>query len=324
MNSLFIDKRGISLRIDGNALCIYEDKQRVNAIPLAPLKRIFLHSDVELSARVLGKLGEWQIGLVVLYGYTEKPVLLMPTYSKDASRRQQQYQLSQNPHLALSFAKQLVAQKIQGHLHVIQHVLPQKPSERRILTKTQQQLESLLTGSLKTCHSVETLRGLEGAAAASYFEMLAHILPASLDFKGRNRRPPKDPFNVLLSLGYSLLHSEAVLALHAAGLDPYVGFYHVLEHGRESLACDLVEPLRHHIDLFCWQLISEQTLNARDFGYSDNACQLNKAGRTRFYQAYEKCLTTLRKRMWHAMRDMGHLFDGKPFEFEAVLLSEME
>lgn len=91
MNTLFVDKRGIELKVDSNALTVYQDKTRVNTVPLAPLKRIFIQGDVQLSASVLAKLGEYQIGVVVLYGLKAEPTLLMPMIGKDAQRRQAQY-----------------------------------------------------------------------------------------------------------------------------------------------------------------------------------------------------------------------------------------
>ncbi len=226
--------------------------------------------------------------------------------------------------LCVAFAKQVVAQKIQGHRHVLQEMERCHPQHKSQFNLAIKRLDGIVIKPLKQASNLDTVRGLEGAAAACYFETLAYGLPASLNFDGRNRRPPKDPFNALLSLGYALLHSEAVLAIHAAGLDPYVGFYHVVEHGRESLACDLVEPLRHEIDRLCWRLVAEKTLTAKDFSQSEKMCLLNKTGRVRFYQAYENLLTELRKKMWQQMRELGQLIQGKSFDFSAVMLSDLD
>ncbi len=324
MNTLFVDKRGIELTVDSNALTVYQDKTRINTVPLAPLKRIFIQGDVQLSASMLAKLGEYGIGVVVLYGLKAEPTLLMPIIGKDAQRRQAQYTLSQNTMLCVAFAKQLVAQKIQGHRQILQEMERCHPQHKSQFNLAIKRLDGILIKPLKQASNLDTVRGLEGAAAACYFETLAYGLPASLNFDGRNRRPPKDPFNALLSLGYALLHSEAVLAIHAAGLDPYVGFYHVVEHGRESLACDLVEPLRHEIDRLCWRLVAEKTLTAKDFSQSEKMCLLNKTGRVRFYQAYENLLTELRKKMWQQMRELGQLIQGKSFDFSAVMLSDLD
>lgn len=324
MNTLFVDKRGIELKVDSNALLVYQDKTRINTVPLSPLKRIFIQGDVQLSASVLAKLGEYKIGVVVLYGLKAEPTLLMPCYGLDAQRRQAQYALSQQDLLCVAFAKQLVAQKIQGHRQLLQEMERCHPQHKSQFYNAIKRLDGIVIKPLKQASNIDTVRGLEGAAAACYFETLAYGLPASLNFDGRNRRPPKDPFNALLSLGYALLHSEAVLAIHAAGLDPYVGFYHVIEHGRESLACDLVEPLRHEIDRLCWRLVAEKTLTSKDFSQSEKMCLLNKTGRVRFYQAYEMLLTSLRKKMWQQLRELGQLIQGKAFDFSAVTLSDLD
>jgi CRISPR-associated protein Cas1 len=138
------------------------------------------------------------------------------------------------------------------------------------------------------------LRGLEGAAAACYFEGLRAVVPESLQFRNRNCRPPRDPFNVLLSLSYTLIHAELVIALYGAGFDPYVGFYHQLDFGRESLASDLLEPLRPLADRFALGLIRKQILNKAHFSTTADGCLLGKAGRAHYYAAYEAEKETLR------------------------------
>ncbi len=147
--------------------------------------------------------------------------------------------------------------------------------------------------------------GVEGAAAAAYFEGLAAIAPPRLKFSQRNRRPPRDPLNALLSLGYTLLHSEAVLALYGAGLDPFIGFYHQLDFGRESLACDVVEPLRVEIDQFALDLFRRETLRVEDFSTTESGCLLGKNGRAKFYAAWETLAEKLRKKLSEQVDDMS-------------------
>jgi CRISPR-associated protein Cas1 len=153
----------------------------------------------------------------------------------------------------------------------------------------EQQLERV-----RAAATLPSLRGLEGAAAAIYFDGLKAVVPESLRFKGRNRRPPRDPFNATLSLGYTLAHAEIAIALFGAGLDPYVGFYHQLDFGRESLASDLLEPIRPFVDRFALRLFKEETLRADNFSSTESGCLLGKAGRARFYAAWEAASADLR------------------------------
>ncbi len=138
-----------------------------------------------------------------------------------------------------------------------------------------------------------TLLGLEGTAAAAYFQGLAAVLPPSLGFSGRNRRPPRDPVNACLSLGYALATHEAGRQAQLVGLDPLLGFLHAPVPGRPALACDLVEPVRCHVDRLVWRLFAEGRLRAEHARSSTEGCLLGKAGREIFYLAFEAELAAL-------------------------------
>jgi CRISPR-associated protein Cas1 len=134
---------------------------------------------------------------------------------------------------------------------------------------------------------VDALRGIEGAAAAAYFGGYTRLFAPALGFSARNRRPPRDPVNAVLSLAYTLLHYDAVRACQIAGLDPIIGFYHRLDFGRESLASDLIEPLRPAVDAWVWTRFREQRLRPEHFEQRADACLLGKAGRGHFYAGWE-------------------------------------
>jgi CRISPR-associated protein Cas1 len=135
--------------------------------------------------------------------------------------------------------------------------------------------------------------GSEGAAARAYFAAFATAFAPALGFVGRNRRPPRDPVNVCLSIGYTLLHFEALQAAARAGLDPAIGVYHEVKPGRDSLACDLVEPVRAEVDGFVHDLFATAGLRPEHFtGGGGAPCLIGKAGRTLFYRAYEETLAS--------------------------------
>ena len=166
--------------------------------------------------------------------------------------------------------------------------------------------------SVVRCDSLERLRGLEGGAASAYFSAYTSLFPGSLGFSKRKRRPPTDPVNALLSLTYTLLHWEAVREIELTGLDPIIGFYHDFEYGRESLACDLIEPLRPHADRWIWELFRNRVFTARDFtqGKERPGCYLKKGGRKRFYPLYEEWAKEARRRLIDDLRDlMGRIME---------------
>ncbi len=124
--------------------------------------------------------------------------------------------------------------------------------------------------------------GLEGSAAAAWYDHLKTHLPDTWNFTGRNRRPPRDPLNALLSLSYTLVANELRRAVHAHGLDPALGFLHQPYPGRESLVLDLLEPLRASADAFALHCL--QQLTPEQFSYDpQQGCRLNQEGRAHYY-----------------------------------------
>ncbi len=152
---------------------------------------------------------------------------------------------------------------------------------------------------IENANSVEQLLGLEGNLAAHYFSHFQYMLKprdfdACWEFKNRNRRPPKDPVNAMLSFGYALLAKECTVALLAEGLDPWWGLYHKPRHGRPSLALDMMEEFRPLVvDSAVISAINTGMLTASDFTRSKAACILTPKGRKAFIRAYEARLDQL-------------------------------
>lgn len=296
MSSLYVDRRGVELEAEGEALVFRENGARIGTVPLSPLSRIFLRGDVRLQSSLLGKLGARGIGVVILSGRKAEPTMLMARPHNDASRRMAQYQLSQDMAFCLTFAQKLVVSKAASQRDFLASKRDSDFGHRYELSLALRKINEMVP-QIETKQTVATLRGIEGAVASAYFEGLAAITPPRLNFHHRNRRPPRDPFNAVLSLGYTLLHAEAVLALYGAGLDPYIGFYHALDFGRESLACDVVEPFRVEVDAFALDVFRRDVLRVEDFTTTDGGCLLGKTGRGKFYGAWETMVELLRKNM---------------------------
>ncbi|MBY0230710.1 MAG: CRISPR-associated endonuclease Cas1, partial [Gemmataceae bacterium] len=138
--------------------------------------------------------------------------------------------------------------------------------------------------------TVEEALGYEGQGAALYFAEFGRFLKPGLgfDFGGRNRRPPKDPVNALLSFAYALLAKDCFSAVCTVGFDPYKGFFHSNRHGKPSLALDLMEELRPVIaDSVVLTLINNEMVDERSFMRANGAWLLNDEGRRAFFRAYE-------------------------------------
>jgi CRISPR-associated protein Cas1 len=193
----------------------------------------------------------------------------------------------------LALARRLIAGKLAAQIRLLGTAQAQRPDARKPLHDGINSIRCLLPKLAAADR--DALLGLEGAGAAAHYAALTALFPPSLNFAGRNRRPPRDPVNACLSLGYTLLHFEAVRAAYGAGLDPLLGFYHEPAYGRESLACDLIEPLRPRLDGWVWGLFRERRLRAEDFVADKGACLLAKGGRQTFYAGYEYWVPPLRR-----------------------------
>jgi len=313
MTTLYIDRKNIRLDSDAEALIMYDGAERIGTVPIAPLQRVILRGHVQLDSGLLGKLGNHGIGLIFLSGRKAEPSLFLPRAHNDATRRIAQYRAATDPAACLRISRHIVRGKLAAHIRFLRERLQTRHDVRYELQHTLKGLAALLE-HVGDKASVVELRGLEGAAANLHFSALAALAPASLNFHGRNRRPPRDPLNAILSLGYTLLHAEAVLGAHALGLDPYIGFYHAPAFGRESLASDLVEYLRADVDAWTLSQFSKQNLRAEDFSSTQEGCFLGKAGRERFYAAWEPLAENLRKDLEHHARDIVGMIETAPDE----------
>ncbi|TDQ44380.1 CRISPR-associated endonuclease Cas1 [Tepidicella xavieri] len=294
MSTLYVDRKGVSLRLDGGTLVFEEAGARVAAIPLAPLERVVLRGDVTISASLLGKLGQSGIGVLVLSGRKAEPALFMQRPHYDARRRILQWQRSLDSNFRLDVARDLLQRKVTAQRHFLLERAQDDLMHRYELRTAAERMDAACR-TMASASTLAALRGAEGAAAQAFFMGYQALFAPSLHFSARNRRPPQDPVNAVLSLGYTLLHAEAVLQAHAVGLDPFVGFLHELDYGRESLASDLVEPHRCGVERLTWRLFRERVLTVEHFSRVQGACLLGKAGRQHFYRSWSDVSEGLRQ-----------------------------
>lgn len=305
MSSLYLDRKNLGVKLDGQALALYEDGTRKGSVPLHLLDRVVLRGNVQLESRVLAALSERNIGLLMLSGRnTEATAMLAAKSHSDSSRRLGQYKVSMDDGLRTPLARWLVLVKVRAQQRLLKEALAGRADLRHPLSTANETLCGII-GQLREDQfsmSLPSLRGFEGAAAAAYFGGFTRLFAPSLNFNGRKKRPPPDPVNACLSLGYTLLHYDAVRACHIIGLDSMLGVYHDISFGRESLACDLMEPLRPLMDSWVWQLFRERQLRAEHFSDDNGRCQMNKAGRQCFYAFYESHAGSARR----LLRRYGH------------------
>lgn len=280
---LVIDHRETTVRMDGRALRIARPDSPPEHVPLGLLGLVVIHGSPLVGCEVWRELAERNIPAVVQPARGRGPsALIGAALGNTIALRIAQHRAAADPYLAVTIARRLVAAKIDAHGQV--------RARLSAATGPGQAPPPANPDTLDLAQSNATLMGVEGAAAAAWFDWLAAWLtdrqPGNWRFTGRNRRPPRDPVNALLSLGYTLLGGEVLRAVQEQGLDPALGYLHGVVPGRESLVLDLMEPLRPSVDLVIIGLL-DSVLHPTDFTYSTrDGCRLNKAGRARFYREW--------------------------------------
>lgn len=301
MTTLYIDRNDLELRAEGHHLALYEKGERRSTLPLNLVERVVIRGSAVLTTGVLTLLADEGIGLCILTGrHNRQAATLLGKPHGDVDRRIAQYRWHHASDERLRLARWLVLAKLRASLRLLARAEQRRPDVRLPLHKGRETVRGIIaTLTDKTpgaaALDLNRLNGLEGAAGAAHFAAYAALFPESLAFTSRNRRPPRDPVNAALSLGYTLLHFDAVAAAHGAGLDPMVGFYHEPAYNRDSLASDLIEPLRPKVDEWIWRLFAERDLRAEHFASDANGCLMNKTGRAIFYPAWEIHARPLRR-----------------------------
>jgi len=204
----------------------------------------------------------------------------MPGHSRNGQLRLAQYGLYLDQSKRLELVKAIVTAKIHNQYGVLyRHGQKENPLKLR-------------KGAVKTQATIDQVRGIEGLAAREYFGCWSKMVDGKWNFTGRNRRPPTDPINSLLSFAYGLLRVQVTAAVHVAGLDPYIGYLHEVSRGQPALVLDLMEEFRPLVaDNVVLAVINNREIQPKDFTESLGAYRLSDAARKTFLQAFERKMT---------------------------------
>lgn len=279
---LVIDHRETQVRMASRALRIDRPESPPEHIPLGLIGLVVIHGSPMVACDVWRELAERNIPAVVQPARGRgQSALIGAALGSTIELRIAQHRAAADPKAAVAIARRLVAAKIEAQSEVRVRLAPAGDPGLALA-----RLQHASVGNADTARTGPSLMGVEGAAAAAWYEWLSGWLPSAWRFAGRNRRPPRDPVNALLSLGYTLLAGEMLRAVQEQGLDPALGYLHSVVPGRESLVLDLMEPLRPTVDLVVIGLL-DNVLVPTHFTYSDrDGCRLNKSGRAQFYREW--------------------------------------
>lgn len=307
---LYLNTQGLYVGKSGQVLKVKEQQRVVQEVRVNEICQVNVMGNIQLTTQAIQTLCECEVPIAYFsmggwfYGVTQGLGV------KNIYLRREQFRLADVPGFCLRLARALVAGKIRNQRTLLQRNHVEPPARALALMKCLQQ-------DAQSAESLAQLLGIEGNAARIYFENFAGMIKAgaagegsgaagredpadadetgfSFDFQNRNRRPPRDPVNSLLSLAYSLLAKDLTIVATTIGFDPFLGYFHQPRFGRASLALDLMEPFRPLIaDSAVLSAINSRMVTANDFIRAGNAVSLKPEGRKKFFRAYEQRMDTL-------------------------------
>lgn len=294
LNTLFVTSEDVYLSLEGENVLANREGKIVARYPLHTLQTIVSFSYAGASPALMGACAQRNIGFAFC---TPRGKFLARTCAESNGNvllRRAQYRIADDERQSCAVARTMIFGKISNSVAVIRRTLRDHGPrvEGLGLEEVTEQLSNLREPILQ-CFDLDVLRGLEGAGATAYFGVFDFLILSrkeSFSFHGRNRRPPQDRVNAMLSFAYSMLAHDCASALESVGLDSYVGFLHRDRPGRTSLALDLMEELRPCMaERFVLTLINNRVMKPEDFQIQDSgAVLLTEEGRKRFLKAWQE------------------------------------
>ncbi len=293
LNTLYITTPDRYLSLDGENIVLSAERKEIGRIPLHNLERIMAFGCAGASPALMGKCVAENRELVFLSRSGRFLARVEGELNGNVLLRRKQYRTADDPAESLEIARNMIAAKLYNSRWMLERTA--RDHSMRIDTELFRCRSLFLKESINavfTAESHDSLRGIEGEAASMYFSVFNDMILQQKDafhFAGRNRRPPLDRVNAMLSFAYMLCTSMCTSALETVGLDPYVGFLHTDRPGRRSLALDLLEEFRALMcDRFVLTMINKRLIAPNHFTLrEDGAVLLNDEGRRTFLTAWQ-------------------------------------
>lgn len=293
LNTIYISSPGKYLTLEGETVVISENKTEFARCPLHNIESIVTMGYTGVSPALMGKCAE--MGIIIYFLSRSGRFIANTTgaYNGNVILRKNQYRISENEEHCTDISKNIISAKIYNSRWVIERATRDYANSLDVdkLKNASQQMKSEMN-AITNCKNTEELRGVEGKAASSYFSVFDDLILQQKDdfyFKGRNKRPPIDKVNAMLSFSYTILNSMVTSALYCVGLDPFVGFMHKDRPGRTSLSLDLMEELRSvFADRFVLTMINKRIINKNDFFVKENgAVYFTDDGKKKLLQSWQ-------------------------------------
>lgn len=275
LNTLYVTSPERYLSLDGENIVVLEGKEEIGRVPLHNLESIVTFGRTGASPALMGACAKKNISLCFMNEFGRFLARVTGGVKGNVTLRKTQYRLSEDEKYSIKIARNFIVGKIYNSRWVIERAT--RDYAMRLDVVKLKNISGYLQNSLNStvnCDNLQSLRGVEGEAARLYFSVFDDLILQQKEhfyFKIRNKRPPLDNVNALLSFTYTLLSNMNAAALEAVGLDPYVGYLHRDRPGRVSLALDLMEELRSALaDRFVLTLINKKMVTSSGFTKKEN------------------------------------------------------
>lgn len=294
LNTLFVTSEDAYLALDGENIVVNREKKEIGRFPLHNLEGIVCFSYSGASPALMGACAKRSIGLSFCTPNGKFLAKTAGIANGNVLLRREQYRAADDLERSCQIARNMIWGKLYNCRWSIERT--KRDHKLRIDEEKFQNASAVIYGimpQMLETTSLDSLRGLEGAAASAYFDVFDDMILRSKEeffFHGRNRRPPTDNINAMLSFAYSLLANDCASALESVGLDAYVGFLHRDRPGRTSLALDLMEELRPcFADRFVLSIVNNKVIQSGDFEATESgAVIMTDAGRRKFLKSWQE------------------------------------
>lgn len=275
LNTLYVTSPDRYLSLDGENIVVLENKTEIGRVPLHNLNAIVSFGRTGASPALMGACAKRNISLCFLTEYGKFLARVTGEVNGNVVLRKKQYLLSESEVESVKIARNFIVGKIYNSRWILERAT--RDYAMRLDVKKLKKISQLLKNAIAKIReetSLESIRGMEGEAASLYFSVFDDLIlqqKEDFSFQTRNRRPPLDNVNALLSFTYTLLTNMCASALEAVGLDPCVGYLHRDRPGRVSLALDLMEELRSVLaDRFVLSIINKRIITSEGFTTKEN------------------------------------------------------
>ncbi len=290
MAVLYVKEQGAYIQKQGERLVVTKKNNTLLDIPIIQVENVSAIGNVQITTQAMHMMMERGID-ISYFTYSGKYIgHASADSSKNIFLRFEQYQIYLDLERRLQMARRIVDNKIQNQMAIIRNCRFQG-TDYDWKADVQQMEKYRLT--LPERNTSNEILGVEGICSNIYFRAFGHMLKCDISFHGRNRRPPRDPVNVIISLAYTLLTKEMCGLLEAESFEPYLGFLHGIRYGRKSLALDMIEEFRQPaIDRLVIMLFNKRMIGKYDFEFTEEgSVLLSEEGFHKFCTEYERWMT---------------------------------